>query len=46
MLYPIPPETSPWAYNRILDVCYVLNFKTTLVYKPTGPIPGYKPMGL
>ena len=35
-IYPIPPQTSPWAYNRILDVCHFLNFKTALVYKPMG----------
>ena len=35
-IYPIPPQTRPWAYNRILDVWHFLNFKTALVYKPMG----------
>ena len=32
--HPIPLQTSPWAYNRILDICHFLNFKTGPVYNP------------
>ena len=36
---PISPQTSPWAYNWILDICHFLNFKTApWAYKKISPI--------
>ena len=32
--------------NGMIPCKYKLKGPNTLVYKPTGPIPGYKPMGL